>query len=340
MSGPPPPGQQPSPQQLAALQQQMIAAEAKRRGMTPQQLQAQQRQQLQADADKAGLSFDQYVNKLKQQAFENHQRQQQMAQQQAQNAATQPQGQPQMQGQQGQQVPITPGAPDPRALALAKWLRGQDLKPRTCILNGQRKDMFRGTASVFPFSSHACIRITKRSSSETGPTGYRLSGLHQSPQQKQPPARDHHRNAKSRNIQTAATLPAGSTCFEIRPPRRPRPCAFKAPKASQGTMDREDRTAAGHQRRSTLRLALRGPTVADETVCAGGSDSDHDGSHVPLVAGEIEDWRLVSQHGFSRTHRSLLRHGYFPPHPVLCDGLYGTAGTVAISESVRGCRFL
>lgn len=156
MSGPSPPGQQPSQQQLAAIQQQI--AEAQRRGMTPQQLQAQQRQQIQAEADKAGLSFDQYINRLKQQAFENHQRQQQMAQQQAQNQATRPQGQPQMQGQQGQQVPITPGAPDPRALALAKWLKGQDLKPRTCILNGQRKDMFKGTYTAFIF-----VRISTRS---------------------------------------------------------------------------------------------------------------------------------------------------------------------------------
>lgn len=154
MSAPSPPGQQPSPQQIAAIQQQ-IAAEAQRRGMTPQQLQAQQRQQIQAEADKAGLTFDQYINKLKQQALENHQRQQQMAQQQAQNQAAQPPGQPQM---QGQQVPITPGAPDPRALALAKWLRSQDLKPRTCILNGQRKDMFRGTRSPFTF-----VRVSIRS---------------------------------------------------------------------------------------------------------------------------------------------------------------------------------
>jgi translocation protein SEC62 len=40
--------------------------------------------------------------------------------------------------------PITPGPPKPAALALAKFLRGQDLKPRTCILNGERKDMFKG----------------------------------------------------------------------------------------------------------------------------------------------------------------------------------------------------
>ncbi|KAL8677109.1 MAG: hypothetical protein Q9224_007221 [Gallowayella concinna] len=86
------------------------------------------------------MTFEQYVNKLKQQAYEQHMaQQQQMAQQQT----AQQSGQPQAQGQGGQQVPITPGAPDPKAVALAKWLRGQDLKTRTCILNGQRKDMFR-----------------------------------------------------------------------------------------------------------------------------------------------------------------------------------------------------
>ncbi len=143
MASPPPPGQQPTPQQMAQIQQQ-IAQEAQRRGMTPQQLQQEQRRQLEADAQKAGMTFEQYINKLKQEAFMNHQRQQQQAQQQQ---AVQQQGQPQVQGQQGQQVPITPGAPDPSALALAKWLRGQDLKTRTCILNGQRKDMFRGSNS-------------------------------------------------------------------------------------------------------------------------------------------------------------------------------------------------
>lgn len=121
--------------------QQQLAMEAQKRGMTPQQFQAMQRQQIEEEARKAGLTFEEYINRLKQQAFENHQRQQQMAQQQA----VQAQGQPQAESQQGQQVPINPGAPDPKALAVAKWLRGQDLKTRTCILNGQRKDMFRGT---------------------------------------------------------------------------------------------------------------------------------------------------------------------------------------------------
>lgn len=43
----------------------------------------------------------------------------------------------------GQQQPITPGPPNPVALAMAKFLRSQELKPRTVILNGERKEMFR-----------------------------------------------------------------------------------------------------------------------------------------------------------------------------------------------------
>ncbi|MCJ1347720.1 Translocation protein S62, partial [Peltigera leucophlebia] len=140
MATPPAPGQQPTPQQIAAMQAQ-ITQEAAKRGMTPQQFQLWQRQQMEADAKKAGLSFDEYINRLKQHALETHQRKQQLAQQQQ---AAEQSGQPQIQqGKSEQQVPITPGAPDPKALALAKWMRGQDLKTRTCILNGQRKDMFR-----------------------------------------------------------------------------------------------------------------------------------------------------------------------------------------------------
>ena len=166
MSGPPPPGQQPTPQQMAAMQQQM-ALEAQKRGMTPQQFQQMQRLQLEADAKKAGLTFEQYINKLKTQAFETHQKQQQMAQQQAAAGGAQQSGQP----QQGQQVPINPGAPDPKGIAVAKWLRNQDLKTRTCILNGQRKDMFRGklhhaTPKDIISCPQSCrLRSEKRSSS-------------------------------------------------------------------------------------------------------------------------------------------------------------------------------
>lgn len=126
--------------------QAQITEEATKRGMTPQQFQLWQRQQMEADAKKAGLSFDEYINRLKQHALETHQRKQQL--QQAAEQSRQPQIQ---QGKSDQQVPINPGVPDPKALALAKWMRGQDLKTRTCILNGQRKDMFRGM-SPFSFS--------------------------------------------------------------------------------------------------------------------------------------------------------------------------------------------
>ncbi|KAL8703305.1 MAG: hypothetical protein Q9201_003519 [Fulgogasparrea decipioides] len=161
MSGPPAPGQQPTPQQMAAMQQQ-IAMEAQKRGMTPQQFQQWQRQQIEAEAKKNGMSFDQYVNKIKQQAYENHQRQQQMAQQQK---AAQESGQPQAQGQAGQQVPINPGAPDPKAIAVAKWLRGQDLKLRTCLLNGQRKDMFRVKRALRALQSPAYATASSKKNS-------------------------------------------------------------------------------------------------------------------------------------------------------------------------------
>jgi translocation protein SEC62 len=44
----------------------------------------------------------------------------------------------------------------PEALAVAKFLRSQDLKTRTCIFNGERKDMFKGRTSITPALS--CCR--------------------------------------------------------------------------------------------------------------------------------------------------------------------------------------
>ncbi|KAL8688783.1 MAG: hypothetical protein Q9218_005389 [Villophora microphyllina] len=137
--------------------------EARKRGMTPQQFQQWQRQQIEAEAKKQGLSFEQYVMQLKQQAFDQHQRQQQMA---AQQQAAQQSGQPtQAQGQSGQQVPINPGAADPKAVAVAKWLRGQDLKTRTCILNGQRKDMFRVKRALRALQSPAYAKASAKKNS-------------------------------------------------------------------------------------------------------------------------------------------------------------------------------
>lgn len=107
---------------------------------TPEQIQAMQRQ-IAAEAQKAGLTIQQYVEKLKQQAFQQHQAQ--MAQQQQMQAQQQAQQQHQ-QTQQGQQQPIAPGPPKPEALAVANFLKAQNLKQRTCIFQEKRKDMFRG----------------------------------------------------------------------------------------------------------------------------------------------------------------------------------------------------
>ena len=146
MASPINPSNGPSPQQIAAMQQQ-VAQEAQKRGISPQEFQAQQRRALEDEARKAGLPLEQYITKIKQQAWEQHQKQQQMAQRQPNSNVMQ--NQPVAQGNQGQQVPIQPGAPDSSTLALAKWLRSQNLKTRVCILNGQRKDMFKGKAPEF-----------------------------------------------------------------------------------------------------------------------------------------------------------------------------------------------
>lgn len=118
----PAPGQMPTREQIMAMQQQLAR-----------------------DAEKAGMSVPQFIEHLKKQAQEQQARMQAMQQQQQ-------QGQPPHQHQHqhgppqgGQPQPIVPGPPNPVAIALAKFLRGQDLKPRTCILNGDRKDMFKGT---------------------------------------------------------------------------------------------------------------------------------------------------------------------------------------------------
>jgi translocation protein SEC62 len=128
--------QTPTPEQIAQLKRQ-VTAEASRRGMTVEQFQAQQRAALEAEAAKNNMTLEQYVVKLKE-----HGEQLRRAGQQGHNA-----GALAKQQQKGQHVHINPTSQDPRAVALAKWLRTQNLKTRTCILNGERKDLFRGAFS-------------------------------------------------------------------------------------------------------------------------------------------------------------------------------------------------
>lgn len=132
---------QPSPQQIAAMQQQ-FAAEAARRGMTPEQFAQQQRDQLSAEASKHGVTVEQYVAQLRVRALAAHQKHVEAQQQEGRSPDQQQQQQP---NTTQTQVPVNPSnPPDPKALAVAQFLRSQDLKPRTCIMDGQRKDMFKG----------------------------------------------------------------------------------------------------------------------------------------------------------------------------------------------------
>jgi translocation protein SEC62 len=104
-----PNGQQPTPEQIRQIQMQLTA-----------------------EAEKLGITVQEYVQRLREQA---------MAQQQAQMRAQQ---EAQQQQQQQQQQPIQPGPPKPEAIAVANWLKTQELKPRTVVHDEKRKDMFRG----------------------------------------------------------------------------------------------------------------------------------------------------------------------------------------------------
>lgn len=99
---------------------------------TPEQIQ-QIQQQLQAEAEKHGITVQELVMRIRQQAMAQQQAQMQ-AQMQAQQRAH----------QQQQQQPIQPGPPKPEAIAVANWLKSQELKPRTVVHDEKRKDMFRG----------------------------------------------------------------------------------------------------------------------------------------------------------------------------------------------------
>ncbi|KAJ5729488.1 Translocation protein S62 [Penicillium malachiteum] len=189
------PGQpgQPSPQQMAAMQQQ-FAAEAAKRGLTPEQFAQKQREQLTADAAKHGMTPDQYVAQLRMRALQAHQKQME-AQRQAQGSQQpgspaqpgQPQQQQQQQQQQGQaqapkpgqqmhQVPVNAGQPaDPKALAVAKFLRSQNLKPRTCIMDGQRKDMFKVKRAIRAIESPAYAKAAAKKNSLLPPVTDRAS---------------------------------------------------------------------------------------------------------------------------------------------------------------------
>ncbi|KAK7982013.1 hypothetical protein PG996_009703 [Apiospora saccharicola] len=121
---------------------------------TPEQIEMM-KMKLAADAEKAGMTIPEFLEEIKKQRqaqMEAMQRQQQM------QAQQQQQGGP----QQGQPQPIQPGPPNPVAIAMANFLRGQTLKPRTCIFNGQRKDMFKVKRALRALQSPAYEKARKK----------------------------------------------------------------------------------------------------------------------------------------------------------------------------------
>jgi translocation protein SEC62 len=153
-----PPGQpQPTPEQIAQMQRQ-ITEQAEKMGMSvPQFLQHVQRQ-------RAAMMAQQ------QQARQQQQQQQQGGPgapggpggPQGQGQPQQPLPPPQQQQQQPQQQPVQPGPPNPLAIAMANFLRTQDLKPRTVIFNGERKDMFRVKRALRAIQSPAYEKARKK----------------------------------------------------------------------------------------------------------------------------------------------------------------------------------
>lgn len=142
---------------------------------TPEQIQEIQRR-IGEEAQKHGMSVPEYVERLKMQAMQQHQMQMRMQQMQQQQGG-QPQGQPQgqgppqqqMQGQQQQQqpqtqqIPINSGAPPkPEAVAVAQFLKSQDLKPRQCQFNNQRKELFKVKRAIRALMSPAYEKARKK----------------------------------------------------------------------------------------------------------------------------------------------------------------------------------
>ena len=74
--------------------------------------------------------------------------------------------------------------------------------------------------------------------------------------------------------------------------------------------------------------------MADEIIRGGGADTDYDGCDVSALAGDTEDWGVVSQYGVPGADRVVLRDGDLPVTVVLRDGPGGAAGVMAVPEFI------
>ncbi|KAI9645377.1 Translocation protein S62 [Ciborinia camelliae] len=173
------PGPNATPEQIELMQRQ-IAHDAEQAGMTvpqfvakikaqqaaQQQLTPEQMQEMQKrlkhDADQAGMTIPEFVAKIRSQQLAHQAAQQQLTPEQMQQQQAQRQAAMQQQQQQQQQQPIQPGPPNPAAIALANFLKSQDLKSRICLLNGQRRDMFKVKRALRAIKSPAYEKARKK----------------------------------------------------------------------------------------------------------------------------------------------------------------------------------
>lgn len=74
--------------------------------------------------------------------------------------------------------------------------------------------------------------------------------------------------------------------------------------------------------------------MAYKIICSGSTGVDNDCGDVPTLAGDVEDWRVVSQHVLFGTDRVILRDGHLSTDTILRDYIHGTTWTMAVSESL------
>jgi hypothetical protein len=164
-------------------------------------------QQLAIDAEKNGMTVPEFVEALKRQAMAQQQaamQQQQAAQQGGHDHDHDHDHEHQHQQQQGQPQPIMPGPPKPEALALANFLKGQDLKPRTCLLNDQRKDMFKGQSQL-PWNK-VRDKILTLDTSQTCPPRNGVGCLQEGALEKSSPPRNYRSRLSRKCIQASPNV--------------------------------------------------------------------------------------------------------------------------------------
>ena len=76
--------------------------------------------------------------------------------------------------------------------------------------------------------------------------------------------------------------------------------------------------------------------MENEAVCGWCAGAGYCDCAVSVVAAGAEAGCVVSEYGHAGSHWAVLRHGYRPPDSVYHHHVRETAGSLAVSELVRG----